>query len=108
VEIAAADLPRLRSGSVDLSRAVSLERLAERSRAADLPWISIDEALAHLPAVEIAAADLPRLRQGQPVNGRAAAGATAGLLRLRCRGGLVALGEEREGRFWPKRVFKLD
>lgn len=100
-------LRRLRSGGFDLSRAVSLERLAERRRSGDLPWISIDEALAHLPAVEISTADLPRLRQGQPVGGRPDAAATAGLLRLRSGGALVALGEEREGRFWPRRVFHL-
>jgi len=99
-------LRRLRSGPFEVARAVRLDELEERGRRGELSVISIDEALSHLPAVEVATADVARLRQGQPVAGTPPTSPT-GLLRLRSEGVLVALGEEREGGYWPKRVFHL-
>ena len=99
-----AALRRLRSGPFDLTRAVALDELARRAEADELSLLSMDEALAHLPAAEVDAQDLSRLRQGQAV---AAAGGeeSAGLVRARSGGVLVALVEWRSGKVWPKRVF---
>jgi tRNA pseudouridine55 synthase len=99
-----AALRRLRSGPFDLARAVPLDELARRVEAGDVPLLSMDDALAHLPAAEVEAKDLPRLRQGQAVT--AAGGEErAGLVRARSGGALVALVEWRSGKLWPKRVF---
>ncbi len=98
-------LRRTRSGAFDLGRAVPLDALAERARAGQLPLLGLDQALAHLAAVELDADAVRRVRQGQPVDGAAPAGQ---VLRLRAGGSLVALGELREGRVWPTRVFAAE
>jgi tRNA pseudouridine55 synthase len=97
-----AELRRLRSGAIDLSRAVTLDDLERLRDEGRLPLLSIDEALDHLGAVEVDPASAAKLRQGQPVP---CAGAAAGLLRVRCGGTLLALGERRGEQLWPKRVF---
>lgn len=99
-------LRRLRTGPFTLAQSVALEGMEERWKRGDLSLVTMDEALAHLPAVEITPKDVTRIRQGQPV---AAQGGTAtGLVRVRSESELVALGEWREGGLWPRRVFAIE
>ena len=90
-----------------------------------MPLLSMDRALSFLPALEVDPAEAARLRQGQPVStspARLAADPTsvclarapgadddadgaANLVRLRCSGLLIALGQAGEEEVWPKRVF---
>ena len=113
---ALAALRRTRSGPFTLEQAVALERLEDRGVEGAL--LSLDHALSFLPFVEVDAADAERLRKGQAVTpgparpGRLRGGASplpsapsAPLVRLISEGKLVALGEQREGRLWPRRVF---
>jgi tRNA pseudouridine55 synthase len=93
-------LRRLRCGSFTIEDAVALDALAERGCEQLLP---LDVVLGHLPAVELDGEGARRLRQGQPVG---VDDAPAGLLQLRAGGELLALGQRREGRVWPKRVFR--
>ncbi len=101
-----AALRRTRAGTFDLAQAVPLDELRARQEGGDLPLISMDAALAleGLSAVELTAEEADGIRHGQPA-GLPEEPPPAGLLRLRCGDDLVALGEVREGRLWPKRVF---
>ena len=98
-----AALRRVSSGSFTLDQAVPLDRVEPDFQDGRLPLLSMDQALEHLPAVELDPEDAARLRQGQPVDPGPLP--EAELLRVRCDGALVALGHEREGRLWPRRVF---
>jgi tRNA pseudouridine55 synthase len=97
-----AGLRRLRSGAIDLTRAVTLDELEQRRDEGRLPLLAMDEALGHLGVVEIDAVAAIKLRQGQPVP---CVGAPPGRLRVRCGGALLALGERRGDQLWPTRVF---
>jgi tRNA pseudouridine55 synthase len=113
---ALAALRRTRSGPFTIEQAVPLDQLEERGVEGAI--LGLDEALSFLPSVEVDGAAAARLRQGQVVTrgsarlGRLRGGASplpsapsAPLVRLICEGKLVALGEQREDRLWPKRVF---
>ncbi len=100
-------LRRVRSGSFDLTRSVPLAALGELVAAGGPPLWSMDEALAHLPAVEVDGEQGRRLRSGQPVD-PAGPLPPGGLLRVRAAGALIALGEQRQGKLWPRKVFSLD
>jgi tRNA pseudouridine55 synthase len=106
---ALAALRRLRSGPFDLARAVTLEQLEDGGclgRCLDR-LVSVDQALAHLPALEVDEAQARGLRHGQPFAfvPPQPAGLTGGPIRLRSGSDLVALGELRSGKVWPTRVF---
>lgn len=96
-------LRRERSGGFDLSRAVTLEQLERDPGAVSSCLVSMDRALSHLPAVAVSADQAAALRKGQPVDPRVAL--PAGPCRVRTGEELVALGAERGGRLWPRRVF---
>lgn len=95
-------LRRLRSGPFDLQRAAPLDRLGELDRAGELPLYSVDEALGHLPALELTAEQIGRLYHGMPVDAEPLPG-EGELVRVRFEGALLALGQSRGGRLWPKR-----
>jgi tRNA pseudouridine55 synthase len=97
-------LRRTRAGRFDLSQAVPLAEVGARIAAGTLELIGMDDALDQLPAVELSPEEVEGVRHGRPVQ-RPDARLPEGLLRLRGGGELVALGEAREGRVWPKRVF---
>jgi tRNA pseudouridine55 synthase len=97
-------LRRLRSGPFDLEQAVPLDRVAACAETGELRLLSMDQALGHLPGVDLSAPQVGQVRQGQPIIvGDPALG--AGLIRLRWREELIALGEQRDEKIWPKRVF---
>ena len=95
-------LRRQRSGAFDLEQAVPLDQVRTRLADQTLPLVSMDHALAHLPLVEIDQAQARRLRQGQPLDVQMPPGE---LLRVRHDGQLVAPGQPRADRLWPRRVF---
>ncbi len=97
-----AALRRTRCGSFDLSQSVTLPAL-EDADPDNLPLVTMNQALSHLALREIAFDDAQRFFQGQPT--QATSEAAPGLIRVHLEGELVALGEYREGRLWPKRVF---
>lgn len=95
-------LRRTRSGPFSLDQSLPLDRLEESLRDGTLPLLSMDEALSHLLAVEVDAEAARRLRMGQP---QAAGPLTPGqLVRIREAGLLFAIGVERGGQLWPRRV----
>ena len=98
---ALAALRRTRSGHFTVEQSIPLERV-ERGT----PLLSIYDALSHLPDLEVSAAEADGLRHGQPF---APAGEQTvpsdAPLRLRCAGRLIALGELRQDKVWPRRVF---
>ncbi len=98
-------LRRTRSGAFDLNAAVPLDEVRDRAGDDSLPLVSMDQALAHLPAVEVTAAQAARVRQGQPADVRPPDGE---LFRVRCEGVLVALGHAKAGQVWPRRVFNVE
>ncbi|MFH1132419.1 MAG: tRNA pseudouridine(55) synthase TruB [Pseudomonadota bacterium] len=95
-----AALRRVRNGYFDLGHSVSLEELASKG---PIQFRDIDSALLHLPAVEVDEEQAKRVRQGQPLD----IDISDGLVRIKYRGKIIALGERRDGRLWPKRVFCL-
>ena len=95
-------LRRTRSGSFDLSQSVTLSAL-EQALPEQLPLISMDQALSHLPLRELDPEGAQGFFQGQ--SARAPGDPTPGLIRVHHGGALVALGEYREQQLWPKRVF---
>lgn len=97
-------LRRLRSGGFDLQAAVPLDEVRQRLQEGTLTLVSMDHALAHLPAVELTPAQEAGIRQGQPADVPPPEGED--LIRIRCEQRLVALGQGKEGKVWPKRVFK--
>jgi tRNA pseudouridine55 synthase len=98
---ALAALRRTRSGRFTVDQAVPLDQVERGSR-----LLSIDSALSHLPALEVEPSQADGLRHGQPFAPDPSDPPPGGtLLRLRSEGRLVALGELREGRVWPRRVF---
>ncbi len=99
-----AALRRLRSGAFDLEAAVPLDEVRDRVRDGTLPLVSMDTALAHLPAVEVTPDQADKVRQGQPADVAPPDGDE--LIRIRCDDQLMALGQGRGGKVWPKRVFK--
>ena len=99
-------LRRTASGAFNIEQAVPLEEVRERAGAGDLPLLSLDVVLAHLPAVDTDEAGADHLRHGQPLpEGEPPPEDT--LIRVRLSGEVIALGEARAGRLWPKRVFNL-
>lgn len=98
-------LRRVKSGSFSLSQSVPLCQVEARAQQGDLPLVSMDQALAHLPGVDIGPQDLERIRHGQPLETQGPP--PEGLVRIRHQQDLVALGREKEGRLWPKRVFNV-
>lgn len=93
-------LRRLASGPFHLAQALTVEALLARMEAREpLPFVSLAEALAHLPAVAAGEAIANALRRGQPVEWSALAGPTAsGTLRVLGQdGALVAVVEPGEG-----------
>ena len=118
-----AALRRTRAGPFHMAQSVDLERMDPGCDS--LPVLSMDRALSFLPALEVSPDEAARLRQGQPVSvppARLAAGSdsvsltrgpgaehdaerSASLVRLRCSGLLIALGQAGEEEVWPKRVF---
>lgn len=98
-------LRRVRSGPFTLEQSITIEQLERRLAQDTLNIITIDEALGHLGAVEVSSKEAEQLRHGQPVD-KGEAWTEGELLRLRCTEGIVALGKVRDGKLWPKRVFK--
>ena len=98
---ALAALRRTRSGRFTVEQSLPLERVDRGT-----PLLSIYEALSHLPDLEVSAAEADGLRHGQPFAPADMQSVPSDvLLRLRCTGQLVALGERRRGKVWPRRVF---
>jgi tRNA pseudouridine55 synthase len=99
-------LRRLRSGPFGLEQAVALADL-DRVAAGELELVSPDRALSHLPAVELRRREVDRVTHGQPVERpRGELPPVSEQLRMRFEGELVALGEVRGGKVWPKRVLR--
>lgn len=95
-------LRRERSGPFTLKQSVALSELSYAAG----HFISIDDALEHLPAVEIEQGQLVRLRHGQSVPLRGGLRSNVGLARVRCGHELVALGlVDSSGTVSPRRVF---
>lgn len=90
-------LVRVRSGAFRLDQAVALEAVGSES------LITLDQALGHLPGIQMSEEEEGKVRQGQPL----APGdrPVAPMMRMISHGNLVAVGENREDRVWPKRVF---
>lgn len=96
-------LRRLRSGPFGLDQAVALADLS-----GELELVSPDQALSHLPAVDLDQREVDLVTHGQPVvRPQEGLPSTPGPLRLRFESELVALGEVREGKVWPKRVLRV-
>ncbi len=99
-------LRRTASGAFTIDQAVPLEGLKDRFQSGDLPLVSLDLALSHLPALDTDEEGADHLRHGQPLpEGEPPPEDT--LIRVRLEGEVIALGEARGGRLWPKRVFNL-
>jgi tRNA pseudouridine55 synthase len=92
-------LRRVASGPFHLDRALALDELLRRIQdGAPLPFVSLGDALAHLPAIQVLDATAHALRRGQQVAWQALGGATHGSLRVLQEGGaLVAVVEPGEG-----------
>jgi tRNA U55 pseudouridine synthase TruB len=98
-------LRRLRSGPFGLEQAVALADLDRAVAMGELELVSPDRALSHLPAVELRKREVDRVTHGQPVERpREELPPASEPLRMRFEGELVALGEVRQGKVWPKRV----
>ncbi|MCB9555960.1 MAG: tRNA pseudouridine(55) synthase TruB [Deltaproteobacteria bacterium] len=95
-------LCRLRSGALSLEQAVQLDQLDD-----DSPMLSMDSALAHLPAADVEREAARRIQLGQPLAFVLSAGAAnpETLWRVRCDDRLIALASYNEGCLRPKRVF---
>jgi tRNA pseudouridine55 synthase len=102
-----AGLRRIKSGVFGIERSITLEQLAENTiNQRDLPIFSMNEALQHLPAIQVPAQDITRLQQGQAIDfSEMAELPSEHLLRLLNGDDLIALGEKRNEKIWPKRVF---
>ena len=92
-------LRRLRCGPFDIEQSTELEKLEEA------PLISLDQALSHMAKVDVGPNEVVTIRYGQPIVPEGPL--PAGVIRIRCDGELVALGEMRNNELWPKRVFNL-
>lgn len=98
-----ADLRRTRVGDFLVEDALQLgpETTFEVVAAALRPP---EEAVAHLPVVELGGCPSQSLGDGQPVPWADDPG--SGPLAIRVAGQLVAIGEWREGRLWPRKVLR--
>jgi tRNA pseudouridine55 synthase len=93
-------LRRIASGPFHLDGAVPLDELLRRIEAGEpLPFVSLGDALAHLPVVQVADSMANALRRGQAVAWGALAGApgTGSLRVVQDDGALVAVVEPGEG-----------
>jgi len=98
------ELRRTRIGPHGVADAVALDDLGEPGALARA-WLSPAEALAHLPSMDLDEAGVVDIEAGRAVvvpEGRAAGG---GLVALVSGPRLVAVGESREGRVHPSKVF---
>ena len=100
-------LRRTASGNFSLEQAVPLAEVQDRHDAGELPLVSLDTALAHLPYVDTDEEGADHLRHGQPLPEADEPPPEDTLIRVRLEGEVIVLGEAREGRVWPKRVFNL-
>ena len=99
-------LRRIQCGAFDLESAVPLDEVRQRLLDGTLPLVSMDSALAHLPVVEVTQTQADGIRQGQPADVQPPEGEE--LIRILCEDRLVALGQSKAGKVWPKRVFKIE
>jgi tRNA pseudouridine55 synthase len=92
-------LRRLASGPFGIEGALPLDELLRRVDAGEpLPFVSLAEALAHLPAVSVSEAIATTIRRGQRLDWEAlGAGAAVSTRVLQPDGGLVAVVEPGEG-----------
>jgi tRNA pseudouridine55 synthase len=96
------ELRRTSIGRFSLEGAISTEDLGDGPAVASA-GITPLQAMAHLPAIAIDEADVTRLRHGQPVE--LDDPTVNGLVAAAFGDTLVAIGEVREGKLRPKKVF---
>ncbi|MCA9665391.1 MAG: tRNA pseudouridine(55) synthase TruB [Myxococcales bacterium] len=95
-------LRRVAAGTFGIEQSVALSEIQANPEV--VPLITIDEALAHLPSVDIEPQQAERLAQGQPLAVGDASLPAGVPLRVHSHGELVALGERKGDRIWPKRM----
>lgn len=101
-------LERTRSGCFTIDHAMSLDRLAELVAAGNLDQalVSMDEALADMPAVTLNEAEAGRIMHGNRVPWQGEPKIIDSLLRIHGpTGGLLALGRPVQGEIRPELVF---
>lgn len=100
-------LRRTATGPFTEDQATPLADLEQRARAGDLPLLTMDQVLGHLPAEDITEEQARAVAQGQPLDPAApeAPPPQGGPIRIRLRGQLIALGEHRDAKLWPRKVF---
>ncbi|MDR7417583.1 MAG: tRNA pseudouridine(55) synthase TruB [Armatimonadota bacterium] len=103
---------RTRSGRFNLDQSLTLEEISAAASDGRLPLVlvTMDEALADLPAVELTAAQRHQILDGRALPLFHVPGwsrlPTTGPVRLRDHRGLLALGRVEEGRLRPFRVLR--
>jgi tRNA pseudouridine55 synthase len=98
-------LRRIQSGQFSIEQARALESLSP-----ECPLLSLDQILTAYVGCDLDKEAVSKLAQGQPVDAEPylledEAVTAEATIRVRYQGQVVALGNVREGRLWPYRVF---